>query len=257
MNNLEILKISCCGANEFNDINEIIKFLKKNPRAEIGIGVSNQSTAHSRIRYNWIAHLFQTLKENSINGQTALHVNKLWSKIVAINGVLPLDLIELINNAPRDLRLQINFVGSGYACEAKKPEKLLKLINKCNKVKFILPYSPISANFITSLREKTNNFDVLYDQSYGSGTLAQSYQSVFENTLQGYAGGFSPENIQKELGKICSTQKKKTGIWIDAEGKLRQDNCNALDLNKAQDFINNIVSWENSVNKKCIDMLIK
>lgn len=257
MNNLEILKIACCGANQFNDVDEIIKFLKKNSRAEIGVGISNQNTAFGRMRYNWIIYLFQKLKENNLSGQIALHVNNMWSKQIAIGGALPIALRELINYAPNGLRLQVNFVGSGFAAEARNPEKLLKLIKKRTDIRFILPYSPTSAEFIDLLSHQTNNFDVLYEQSYCTSTLTKSYQSNFKNIFQGYAGGFSPENIQKELGKISLVQKEKAKIWIDAEGKLRQDNCNALDLQKAQKFIDNINAWEKSVNRTSNSALVR
>ncbi|MDD4110526.1 MAG: hypothetical protein PHS54_03115, partial [Clostridia bacterium] len=98
--------------------------------------------------------------------------------------------------------------------------------------------------FIKALYSKTQWFDVLYDKSFGFGKLSNEYDSTFAGKLlQGYAGGLSPENVKCELDKINKAQPFRTNVWIDAEGKLRNDNINTLDLNKAQKFVNEINDW--------------
>lgn len=249
MKSLEILKISCCGANEFNDINEILAFLKLNPRAEIGFGVSSQNSSQGEVRYNYISHLFQMLSENSIKNQVALHINREWSKTVAIDGKLPESILNLIKLAPGNIRLQVNYVGSGYGTLAKNPKKFYKLIESSGeKIRYILPFNSVNENFIMALSKGTNKFDVLYDNSFGTGKSAENYKFLFKNQLQGYAGGLSPDNIKKELNKINAVQKERSEIWIDAESGLRKDNLNTLDLKKAQSFLNNIYAWEKTIN---------
>lgn len=253
MKNLEILKISCCGANEFNDINEVLAFLKSNPRAEIGLGVSRQNCTRGRIRYNYIAYLLQILKENSIKNQVALHINKEWSKIIVVNGRLPERILNLVSLVPGNIRLQINFVGSGYGNLAKNPKKLYKLIESSGeKIRYILPFNSSSENFIMALSKETNKFDVLYDNSFGTGKSAENYKFLFKNQLQGYAGGLSADNIKKELNKINAVQTERSAIWIDAESGLRNDDLNTLDLKKAQKFLNNIYAWERAISNQPI-----
>ncbi|MDD3231939.1 MAG: hypothetical protein PHO06_01110 [Clostridia bacterium] len=246
MNYLDIIKVSCCGANELLNKQEIVSFLKANPRAEIGIGVSKEKSSKGSPRFNWILELFEIMKNSSLTDERiALHVNAGWSAEVGVKGNLPNDLAELISYAPGKMRIQINLVGSGYGNNALNPNNLIELIEKqSGKNRFIVPYNLVNSKFVKDLYSQTKNFDVLYDSSFGYGVMAKDYQSIFKNIPQGYAGGLSADNIFGELQKINSVQNSKSTVWIDAEGRLRKNDCNTLDLNKAQQFIKNILYWE-------------
>lgn len=64
------------------------------------------------------------------------------------------------------------------------------------------------------------------------GIQANNFFSLFPDQLQGYAGGLGPENIQEKLEEIDKVQPYALPIWVDAEKKLKNDNCNTLDLIK-------------------------
>ena len=89
-------------------------------------------------------------------------------------------------------------------------------------------------------------FDVLFDDSFGEGVLPETRKApLFEDVFQGYAGGLSPENVADELAKI--NKVAKTNIFIDAEGKLKEDGF--FSFNRAEKFVQNALDWQIRQNK--------
>jgi hypothetical protein len=113
-----------------------------------------------------------------------------------------------------------------------------------NKKRQILPEIYTTYKLIKRFRMGTDllqwELNVLYDASFGEGKSAEKYdRPVFHDVCQGYAGGFSPENIAGELDKIEAAQTEKVPVYIDAETGVRGDK-KCLDLSKAALFCQNI-----------------
>lgn len=124
-------------------------------------------------------------------------------------------------------------------------------------------------------------WEFLFDESGGTGKLADKYALPLDNTKsQGYAGGFGVENIATELEKIYTaivSDKEKaraerlamdpywnkmdgyqkgyyteryyygasdTNIWVSAENKLLTDDGKTLDLGKAEQFYKKVMEFE-------------
>lgn len=242
---INIVKVSCCGANELLNLDETVLFLKNNPNAELGIGISKEKCSIASPRFNWICELQNRLIPTKNTQQLAFHINGRWSIEILKSGEIPLELKHLLKHNKESARIQLNFVGSGFSANNVSPLPMTRLIRKLSKSglgKFILPYNKDSQEFISSLSQLTSQFDILYDSSFGFGKQAENYYSLFPNQLQGYAGGLSADNIQEEIIKIENVQEKTTSIWVDAEGKLRRNDCNKLDLNKAEAFVRKAIS---------------
>lgn len=240
MKNAQVVRVSCCGVNEFLSIEEVVDFLNKNPNVEIGIGVSKEKCQFGSQRMSWILILQKKLTHNNGKSRIAFHVNGSWAKEIVEKGRFPEELVKLIWENNGTPRIQLNVIGSGYSLDKQSPTPLANLIQMMEEKKsarFIIPCNDKSLKFISSLQKFTDEFDILYDASFGFGKQAENYYSLFPNQFQGYAGGLSAENIETELVKIDAVQSCPSKIWVDAEGKLRKDNCNTLDLHKAQLFI--------------------
>ncbi|MDD4111021.1 MAG: hypothetical protein PHS54_05705, partial [Clostridia bacterium] len=189
MNKLNIKTISCCGANELLKEKDLINFLKKNPNVEIGVGVSSNKCMEDMPRYVWVADLFEALQKEKNIKNLALHVNGDWNKEIIVEGKLPKNLnYFLYRSYKKMIRMQLNFVGSGYEFNDINPENFADLIESSYaEIKFILPYNEKSSKFIKALYSKTQWFDVLYDKSFGFGKLSNEYDSTFAGKLlQGY-----------------------------------------------------------------------
>lgn len=249
MKNARVIKVSCCGANELLRVEDVVKFLEKNRNVELGIGVSKERCQYAMNRFKWILKLQDNLSNENGKSRIAFHVNGEWSHNIVETGTLPKELLFILFRNNGIARVQLNVIGSGYSFENLRAAGLAKLILTLKEkklAKFIIPANPQSMNFIKDLQTYTNDFDVLYDVSFGLGKQANEYLSIFSNNFQGYAGGLSPDNIKQELLKIDEAQKKSVDIWVDAEGRLKCENYNMLDLNKAQKFATNAFEMNNS-----------
>ena len=89
-------------------------------------------------------------------------------------------------------------------------------------------------------------FDNLFDSSFGEGVMPICREGiVFEDRLQGYAGGLGPENIKNELDKINDVNLLSAIVYVDAEGHLKGED-GSMSLDKARDFICKILQWEDA-----------
>ena len=100
----------------------------------------------------------------------------------------------------------------------------------------IFSYNDSNAELIQKIYKSGFIFDNLFDSSFGRGIEPESREKpVFNNVLQGYAGGLGPENVAKVLQSLKHID---ANIYIDAQRKLEDDNEH-LDLQKAKQFIVN------------------
>ena len=240
MINTKVIKVSCCGANGLLNVEDVVDFLESNPQVEIGIGVSRERCSVGMPRFSWILDLQSRLSPEKGMSRIAFHVNGNWSKEIVENGKLPEELFYLLWRNKGTARIQLNVIGSGHTFDNISVKPLADLITALREKRigrFIIPANKESFAFIKELQTLTDEFDVLYDASFGFGKKAEKYLSLYPLQLQGYAGGLSGDNIQEELLKIDKAQTTPTQIWVDAEGRLRNDTINTLDLNKAKRFI--------------------
>ena len=238
---INLLKCSCCGANERLNIDEAIQFLIKNPKVEIGIAISQKSCEIDMPRYKWVMELLARANELNLSSRIAFHINGVWAKETILGGKLPKPVGDFVKASEGANRIQINAVRGDYKLNDLPYENALKLINevlpKYGKGRIILTFSEDTQNFIKKIAKNTKNFDILYDSSFGFGVNAKSYHSFFPELLQGYAGGLCGKNIRQEIAKIENAQTQNVDIWLDAEGKLRDEEKETLDLKKAQKFV--------------------
>ena len=54
----------------------------------------------------------------------------------------------------------------------------------------------------------------------------------------------SSENVIQNLDKIAKVAGNRTDIWIDAEGKLKTPGTKTFDINRAKQYINAAICWQ-------------
>lgn len=246
--NLQFVTVS--GANEHTDIPKLVELLDDYPLAEIGVQVSDEKCAYGSPRFAWIKNLVDYVNSSGLLINAALHVNLKWVEALSQGIVVP-ELADLL--AYRDIngdfffkRIQFNFkIGR----EATKPDKqkLSELIHSFKGRTAILSYNESNADLIKQLYRDGLIFDCLYDGSFGKGIVPKQRQApVFCDIVQGYAGGISPDNVAfvlSTLQNLWCQSPTTTGIYIDAQGKLEDDNEH-LDLAKARRYVENACNWK-------------
>ena len=219
--------ITFSGANEYTDVEELrqLFFATFGHRiVEAGIQVSGKKASFGSARYWWLKMLHCYLRLHTPCLNFALHLNQDWAEDFC-DGKPPAELSEFLSwqNArwkPFFGRVQLNFkIG-----REKTPDlnRLLASMRKYPDVRFILSYNDANAQFIHELYETGFKFDCLYDNSHGEGILPEQYAPpAFDDVLQGYSGGISPENVIAVLNNIAQSVPDGKEFFIDAEGKLK------------------------------------
>lgn len=89
------------------------------------------------------------------------------------------------------------------------------------------------------------NLAPLFDSSGGSGLLPQAWPKHV-SLYSGYAGGLTPENVERELGLIAAVCPPRAKVWIDVESGVR-DEENRFDINRVTDFLYAVRDWVGQV----------
>lgn len=243
---MKLKKITCSGTNEFTDIRDLVDLLIEFPTAEAGIQVSGRKCSFSSPRFEWIIRLAAFLYERKKQINLALHVNEDWVEDFCFGKPAP-ELQSILNISDGQggkliKRIQLNFkIG-----REKTPdlEKLLAVMKLFPQQRFILSYNSDNAELIQQIYSRNMMFDNLYDASFGAGILApQRPEPAFADRLQGYAGGLGPDNVYVELTKIAANTNLETEIYIDAQGRLENDEHH-LCLQKCRRYILNALLWQ-------------
>jgi hypothetical protein len=90
----------------------------------------------------------------------------------------------------------------------------------------------IEACFSKLSRSDTNTLHILNDNSRGMGICPAQWATSLPNTIQGFAGGLSPDNLAIELPKIQKAALKHSqswDYWIDMESGIRENNVFCTD----------------------------
>ena len=232
--------IVCSGINENNDIDDAIEFLKKHKNAEFGVQWSPQKAGYHSPRFEWLKELLSKLNEQKIENKIALHLNEGFV-VSFCDGKIPDEISDLLDTGKAVGRLQLNFkIGRETFSSGNVPNMntLEKTMRAVSPHAIILSASQPNLPFIHKAYHQQLKFDALFDDSFGEGIAPDTRKSpLFEDVFQGYAGGLSPENVAEELKKIG--QVAKGNIFIDAEGKLKQDG--SFSFIKAEKFVQNAI----------------
>lgn len=238
--------ISCSGANEHTDLEGLIALLSEfSAKAEVCIQVSGKKSSFGSARYWWLKALYYKSIATNVQANFALHLNQDWvEKFCAGETVGELsEFLSWKNCAGQPFfgRVQLNFrIGREKTPE---PDTLMVVAAQYPDVRFILSYNDSNAEFIRGLYRKGFRFDCLYDNSHGEGIAPEYYDPpAFDNVLQGYSGGISPENVASVLHNISGSVSVDREIFIDAEGKLKGDDGHFC-LKKCRMYLENALHY--------------
>lgn len=244
---MQLKYITCSDPREFNNINDIISLGNISPLVEIAVQSHPSKMSPGMPRFQWFQELIlqvATNKSSKIN--LAMHVNREYCDTICRFGEIPIEIKQFFDFAdekgnPIVKRIQLNMPKD--AAENINIKKLSELISNRPTQEFILQYNDKTKDIVHRIGQTATKFSVLYDASGGCGLLPSAWEKpVFQNHFQGYAGGISPDNVTYNLDKIDSVVwEKKRPIWIDAEGKLKQNDMFNIDL--AKKYIQNALNW--------------
>lgn len=233
-------RITFTGVDSKTDLARAIEIAKASPTPiEYGILVS-ESGAGLKPRYPSIEEaraIITTLREAGL--PVALHVCGRWSREL-LKGEA-----RLFKAFPPDLgykRLQWNINPPGRT-EAKRAkwnvagtsEVLWKhFFGMIEGARLIMQrHSESSVMLYEALRENHIPVpaDILFDASGGRGEVNTTWPEPIGNFC-GYAGGFSPENVEERVCDLGASLPEDQLIWIDMESGVRTEDI--FDLDKVE-----------------------
>ncbi len=246
---MQLKTIVCSGVNEKNDVFQAVEFLKKHPNVEFGVQCSPKKASFGTARFNWLKELCSKLDEAHIKGRVALHLNEGFVTSFC-EGKVPDEVDELLKESEAIGRLQLNFkIGRERFGDKKVPDirLLKKSIDEVEGHQIIVSASEANLAYIQKMHYQGLKFDALFDDSFGEGILPEKRKApLFDDVLQGYAGGISPENVAGELEKI--NQAAQGNVFIDAEGKLKEDG--AFSFEKAALYVQNAKAQQEVISQR-------
>jgi len=215
------------GADDNTDLSELQRISNEYPFVEWGFLLSQNKKGTQRYPS---ASTFE--KINELHVKKSIHICGSICKSIVENGAISdkndVSLFMSAMKNPLTTRCQLNFNLENTKLDLLNMSWFaLRFFNK-----FILQQNKSNSPLIDSIYpfvSKTKRLQVLFDCSGGCGTEIEKIPSLIPDIFCGYAGGLSPENLEKKLQEIESVVDGNE-IWIDMESGVRTNN--EFDLNK-------------------------
>lgn len=242
---MQLKYITCSDPRETVKYSDLHLLSLLSPKVEFGIQAHPSAMAEGLPRNQW----FNTMLKSPTNKfNLALHINYQWCDDFC-SGIIPAEILKWLHTykpydqGPRIKRIQLN-VGDGTVATLNTT-KLAKVMQSFPSHEFILPYNPKLKDFIEKMHNTGAKFSLLYDNSYGRGICPNTWDGpVYENHVQGYAGGLCGENIKQNLKKISEKLPENYETWIDAEGRLMVPGTRHMDFWRARKYILGALEFE-------------
>jgi hypothetical protein len=223
-----IKTVTVTGADDSNNVADLVEIQKRFPFVEWGILVSGSSQGGNRFpTEEWMRGLLPHKDELTLSG----HICGKWVR----------DLCKGENSLYVDMpffdglfsRYQLNF--HAYHHRIEDNESFVSTIASLHASQIIFQFDDVNNGLLTSALYGGVDAVPLFDTSGGAGVLPQEWPEA-TSWYTGYAGGLSPENLAEQMELIL--EKCGEGpIWIDAETWLRSDGDQTFDLDKVVAFL--------------------
>lgn len=204
------------GADEKIHPNQLLEISEQYPFVEWGILLS-QSSEGDLPRYpsrKWVESLLEIKNKVNLSG----HICGRWGRDLLLNSEWTIfkERPEYVNIFKR---IQFNF---NFSKNKVNPDFWEKL----KDYDFNYIFQAGGENL------QQTKYSLLFDASGGNGITPKTWKKPIKDVYCGYAGGLSPDNIEKELKRIEKVVDDRN-IWIDMEAKIRDDKDN-FDLEKVK-----------------------
>lgn len=229
--------VTVTGADNSIRPEELVPIAREHPFVEFGILLSKKQQGNKRYpSRDWLEELYVFWQQE--NFSLSGHLCGQWVRDLCIG--IPTFFEEFGYLWKMFSRFQLNFHAEHHPVDEKKLADLIRQYLRDKPIIFLMDGVNEKIFYSLSARWGIAVFP-LFDQSGGIGLLPENWPEQPPNQYPGYAGGLSPDNIQKEMKRISEVA---TGpIWIDAETHLRSKEDTVFDLERVGLFLKNVEPW--------------
>ena len=215
-------RVTITGADDATDPLEMLDLALAYPWLEFGILVSRSREGSPRYpSREWQERLLT----HAHRMRLSMHVCGAWARCL-LAGDIRWSALPVVRDAVR--RVQINgdtpqlprLSASGLAMEISD-----------RRLQLVFQY-PRAMEYISACRDMGLNCAPLFDESGGQGRQVRAWSDLPDWDYMGYAGGIGPEDAAETIGTIMAFRKGP--FWIDAEGRMRDDQRDDLDMKKVR-----------------------
>lgn len=244
---MKLRYITASDPREHVSTADLMNLLHENARTEIAVQAHPSKMSWEMPRHKWFDNIVHIARNSGNTVNLAVHVNMDWANMFCRGNIAPelLDWFFAVRDdtTPVIRRWQININGS--KTPLFQTDNIAKILLNYPDREFIFQYSAAQYHRMQRLNKTCANFSVLYDLSGGTGAPPRGVRApIFDNHPMGYSGGISPENVASRLNNIARVAPTRTDIWIDAEGKLKNPATGKFDIQRAREYINAAIQWQ-------------
>lgn len=220
-----LMHITCTGIDQATDLGRLCLLQKMFPIAEFGVLLSAKLQNSPRYPGTEFIHSLRGLGLN-----LALHLCGSLAREAAVGNWNPTE--DLLGDAfSLFRRIQINI--AGYARE-RLPEWLSISVPESAREVIIQQKGADDCNLFLDAVARDSHISVLLDASGGRGVYT-SPKALGRQYKVGFAGGLDMDSVKDAMPAILAS-KNVDLFWVDAEGRLRNDD-DTFSIEKAQQFI--------------------
>lgn len=224
-----ITRVTITGADDSIQPGDLLELTYMFPFVEWGILISKTSMGHARFpSFEWL-ELLSYFKEHGAGEAVNLSAH-LCGRAVREMLMGNQDIVKTLGPIWGIFdRVQINT----HAVPHNYTERAFVDLATYSDKEFIFQYDGVNTAFLDLAWQYEVNHSALFDLSHGVGKLPSQRPDLLPNTRCGYAGGLSPENLQREIERI----EEKAGaqaVLIDMETHVRSKDNKLFDLKKVQ-----------------------
>lgn len=221
------------GADDEVDLLFLDDMTTQFPHVEWGILLSEKRKGSPRYPSDkWLARLTDTFYTKFDTAFSAHLCGSMCDRLIIEGGETYISG-ELVEHAIPKLfsRLQLN----SYPEMSDRTASVNSLASSVTElgIEIILPV-PNDTVLENSRRTFLNNVAFLYDSSRGKGIVPAEWPTPDRDRYVGYAGGFTPDNIQEFLERARNAPTNQH-FWIDLESGARTDDN--LDYKKVEKIL--------------------
>ncbi len=241
---MKLKQVTITGADDSVNYHDLYELSRQFPFVEWGVLLSKNSEGYPRFpTLNWLeGFIAEKHPEVHLSG----HLCGTWVRDLIDGGTLFMDARSREIRAGFE-RFQLNFHASRHPWADIIPFiDALVFLSGVRGQQVIFQLDGVNDLLYHRARSqygRSRGLDAvcLYDVSGGVGILPEEWAKPMGDYC-GYAGGLSPDNLEKQLALLYSIVGQAP-IWVDAETHLRSEGDKQFDLNKVAKFLEIARPW--------------
>jgi len=231
-------RVTVTGADNSIRAEDLLPLSQRFPYVECGILLSKSQMGNTRFpSREWL----DTLASLALQLQLSGHICGRWVRDICEGNWTIYDDLPVLGTFKR---LQLNFHSQVHRLDRDRffgaITNLMAKGHLCDK-QIIFQLDDVNNELLDFALSRGINAVGLFDRSGGNGILPESWPTSRYHYV-GYAGGFSPDNLEEQL-QLIEKQVGERLVWIDVETKVRSKDDRFFDLEKCRRFLEVAEPW--------------